>query len=567
MVPRRARGSDLAYPRPTVNPESPTGDTPATLQARLEDAEGDPSGAVGEPAIGDPAGLLHHLDVSGHFHRDSRVGRLFHRGMVSLRENEPADSLHVSVDGNRLAAHVDAVSPLTRGEGGASTYSVRRALRHNLAGMAQDLLWLLRGRQGDHRCELNCLWIPRERARARGELELLDPATGSWSVQMEARVAGSLDADRLRAALDVAVARGACDLTVAECDDDAGLHAARTALLHEPAAADADPPMRACLARHRDGDVLMLGLNHAASDGFGALQVLRSIARAYAGDDAGPPLDFLSTRDLPVRPAATHTSRAMRLYKRVVERLRDTRDQPVRLAEDGPGDDAGCGYHLVALAAEETRRATGLEHGRANTDVLMAALHLAIDGWDEQRGVGGRRIGVLVHADLRPDEWRYDPVANFSVTARVSTAPADRATPASTFETVSAEIARNKRMRTGVALIAALARANLLALWAKQSIIVLAPLTGNHLVDTTVLCNLGWLDETPSFGPDAGETCALWFSAPARAPLSLSLGAVTVDGRLHLTFRYPHRLLSRDAARRFADSYVEQLRLVGDSRA
>jgi hypothetical protein len=32
--------------------------------------------------------------------------------------------------------------------------------------MVQDLGWLLRGREGDHRCELNCEWVAGE---AQGE--------------------------------------------------------------------------------------------------------------------------------------------------------------------------------------------------------------------------------------------------------------------------------------------------------------------------------------------------------------------------------------------------------------
>jgi NRPS condensation-like uncharacterized protein len=340
---------------------------------------------------------------------------------------------------------------------------------------------------------------------------------------------------------------------------------ARADLSQAPARADDHPPLRACLARHGDGDVLMLGLNHAASDGFGALQVMRTIARAYAGDGSTPQLDFLATRELPVRPAPGFTSAPARAYRRAVERMRDTRERPARLAEDDPGDDVGCGYHLVSLTAAETRGAVGVEPGRANTDVLLAALHLAIEDWNDRHGSGGRSIAVLVQADLRPPEWREAPIANFSVVARVSTTPRDRSSPASTLETISAEIARNKRMRTGVALIAALERSRLLGLWAKQSVIVLAPLTGN-LIDTTVLCNLGSLDEAPSFGPDAGEAVELWFSTPARAPLSLCLGAVTVGGRLHLSFRYPHRLLGPGAARRFADCYVEHLRQVGEAR-
>jgi hypothetical protein len=75
------------------------------------------------------------------------------------------------------------------------------------------------------------------------------------------------------------------------------------------------------------------------------------------------------------------------------------------------------------------------------------------------------------------------------------------------------------------------------------------------------------MDEAPSFGPDAGETLELWFSTPARTPGSLCIGPVTVGGRLHLTFRYPHRLFGPDAARRFADVYVEQLRSVAAARS
>jgi NRPS condensation-like uncharacterized protein len=99
----------------------------------------------------------------------------------------------------------------------------------------------------------------------------------------------------------------------------------------------------------------------------------------------------------------------------------------------------------------------------------------------------------------------------------------------------------------------------LLPLWAKQSLIVLQPLTRNRLIDTAMLSNVGVLDEVPSFGPDAGETVDVWFSAPSRAARSVCIGAVTVAGRLHLVFRYPHRVFGPDAARRFAACYQAQL--------
>lgn len=122
--------------------------------------------------------------------------------------------------------------------------------------------------------------------------------------------------------------------------------------------------------------------------------------------------------------------------------------------------------------------------------------------------------------------------------------------------------AQHADARTGIALIAALERTGILALWAKQSSVVLEPLTANHLIDTALLCCLDPLGEAPQFGAGAGETLELWFSSPSRSPLSLCIGAATVGDRLHLTFRYPHRLFGREGARRFADCYLVQLRNV-----
>lgn len=82
-----------------------------------------------------------------------------------------------------------------------------------------------------------------------------------------------------------------------------------------------------------------------------------------------------------------------------------------------------------------------------------------------------------------------------------------------------------------------------------------------------MLANIGVLNEPVTFGPEAGQTEEMWFSAPSRAPRSLCIGAVTVAGRLHLVVRYPHRLFGPDAARRFAECYRAQLLLVSAGRA
>jgi NRPS condensation-like uncharacterized protein len=317
-----------------------------------------------------------------------------------------------------------------------------------------------------------------------------------------------------------------------------------------------------CLARHGDGDVVMLNLNHAAADAAGALRVLERIARAYAGDaEPAAPLQFLASRDLPVRPAAPSSSLLSRAHARVVERLRDALSRPVGLTPEQPADEPGYGFHLVTLSAADTARVLD---ARAPGDLLMTAMHLAIGDWNRTHGTRGGRVGVLVPADLRPEDWQPDTIGNFSVTSRVSTRRRERAKPASALKAVAAQAARNKRTRTGIALIAGLQRAGMLAFWAKQSVVVITPLKTNSHVDAAILCSGGSVPDAPHFGSDAGETKQLWFSTPARSPSSLCLGYVTAGGRLHLTFRYPHRLFDADAARRFAAGFVEQLRLAAD---
>ena len=119
----------------------------------------------------------------------------------------------------------------------------------------------------------------------------------------------------------------------------------------------------------------------------------------------------------------------------------------------------------------------------------------------------------------------------------------------------------------GTPLLELLNKTKSLPLWVKRATVVLMPLTGNRLVDTAMLSNLGALAEPPSFGPDAGPTVEVWFSPPARMPLSFTVGAVTVGGRLHLTFRYQHGQFDDEAARLFAGRYLHELAALFDDPA
>ncbi len=535
-----------------------------TIQARLKEAWSAVA-PLDQPTIADPVAFFRRLVASGRFHRDSGFGRIYHPGSISLRENSPTDSLHIVIHGDHISAHVDRVSPLGARPDEPTRYSFRRAAVHNVVGAAQDVVRLLRGRMGDHRSHLDCAWL-WDGDGAVDPGDLLDPS--AWSVHLETRVTGSLDDGRMQEALDTVLGRRPAEhdvLRVVRCPDDRSLDEVRAELLSEPVPMTEWPPLRARLARRPDGDVLLLNVNHGASDGFSALRVLEALAEAYR-EGSGPSLDFLAVNDIPVRPTSAPVSALLARWRTIVEALRDRLARPARLAPDQPEDEPGYGFHFIQLSVADTRRVANVHRQGTARNVLLAGLHLAIGEWNLAHGAPGRRVGVLVPVDLRPDEWRDDLVGNFCVTARISTSRRHRSGQRAALKAITAQKVRNKRFRTGVALLAALERNGLLPLWAKQSLVVLQPLTRNREVDTAMLANVGWLTTAPSFGEEAGETTDVWFSLPARSPNSLCIGAVIAAGKLHLTFRYPHRLFDAGAAKRFAESFVDHIVSVAERR-
>jgi len=84
------------------------------------------------------------LERTGRFHRDTGVGRIFHPGKVSFRELTPTDSLHIVIDGRRLMAHVDRISPVERRRDGSIGYSWTRVVAHNVSGVRGEVSRLFR---------------------------------------------------------------------------------------------------------------------------------------------------------------------------------------------------------------------------------------------------------------------------------------------------------------------------------------------------------------------------------------------------------------------------------------
>ena len=115
------------------------------------EADGEPArrGATHRFTTEDPAGLLRELEESGRFRRDTRLGAVFHRGKVSLREVSPSHSLHITVGkGNEVTAHVDRYSPLASSQPEQlARYALHRVAAHNVAGLAAELVRLIPGRR------------------------------------------------------------------------------------------------------------------------------------------------------------------------------------------------------------------------------------------------------------------------------------------------------------------------------------------------------------------------------------------------------------------------------------
>jgi NRPS condensation-like uncharacterized protein len=405
-------------------------------------------------------------------------------------------------------------------------------------------------------------------------VHLLDTPAEPWSIQLEVRVAGVIDEDRLRAAVPPALARhpmsrakllparrtdkrwtwaitGAPELDplrVLDCADDVELSEVRSELHSLSVPLAESPPLRLRLCHHPLGDVLMINANHAAFDGFGALQVLQSIAKAYIDEqEPDPDVRLPEARRVDDLTRATSRTERARRVRALMDKARDLATPPARLAPQGGSDRPGYGIHQVSIPVPAKPEECTLN------DLLLGALNLAIAGWNIEQGTACRRISVLMPVNLRPPEWKTEVVTNFVSETRVSTTPANRRTPQALLRAIAARTTRIKEGESA-ALMELLSKTSRLPLWMKQPLSPFLWITGNRLVDTAVLSNLGALDdgELPDFGPDAGDVVGVWFSAPARMPCGLSLGAVSAAGA-----RYP--LWGPAAAAAFADRFVIEL--------
>jgi NRPS condensation-like uncharacterized protein len=406
----------------------------------------------------------------------------------------------------------------------------------------------------------------------------LDRDTEPWTVHLEIRVEGRIDASRLRTAVQAAAGRhpiararlanrrptdvryqweiadelDEIELAEVDCTDPADLSGARERLLSRTPSLERHGPFSLLLAHDHDGDVIALNLHHAAGDGLAALRLMGSIARGYGGeDDPLPPVDPLAVRDVGALSAAGSLKERIARGRAALEYLARGVSAPARLASDSDGDRPGYGFEQMKFEPDEVERIIERRVGGATVnDVLLGGLGLAIRRWNEQHEEQTGAVYLMMPINLRPPEWQYEVVGNFASYVSVRLASGDHA---SLDKAVAAAADSTRRIKEGgiAGLIVDLFGApTLLPTGLKRRMQDLIPLTGNLVVDTAVLSNLGRVDSVPHLG-DAGPVREVWFSPPGRMPLGASLGVVTLGGRMFVTLRYRHTLFSSDAAASF----------------
>jgi NRPS condensation-like uncharacterized protein len=168
-----------------------------------------------------------------------------------------------------------------------------------------------------------------------------------------------------------------------------------------------------------------------------------------------------------------------------------------------------------------------------------------------------------VPADARPPGGG-DALGNLSRLCTVTAGPAGPAGPgtpggAGLLAAVAAQT-REAKTHAGPLVspaLAALAKVPLPVTVKRRLVRLAVRRLGRLAADTSLLTNLGNITSPPRFG--SLTPARMWFSTSAHMPRGLSVGAITVDGRLQLCFRYRRALLDDAAAGEFAAEYAAVL--------
>ncbi len=414
-------------------------------------------------------------------------------------------------------------------------------------------------------------------------LDLTDSARYPVNVHIEAKAPGTLDADKMRAAVRAAVdahplararkvvpqqrdkqlyweiteAPGIDPFMVAEGGDKAGVSLARNQFLSTQVPLHESPPLRVLLVRGDSGDHLILNVSHAAADGIGTLRFLRSILRAYNGeaDDTGT-MDPLLARDLDALYSPDNRAEKIKRFKSFAAALKTQMTEPTGVTAAGEDDRIAYGCHHLTLEVDDVAQLNPKKYidGTFN-DLLVAAMHRTVDIWNDSHGDESTLVRVLSPVNLRPREWWFEVFGNFAMSFATNTESEQREDPAALLASVIEQSRVAKEEDFAESMLLGLGLNTRLPVWMKN--LMFQGSNDTHTASAT-LTNAGRITEPLSFGSD-GDALEIWMSPPAVMPDGVGLGVTNYNGKLHLSFRHSYELFDDQAAAEFAEMFHQSL--------
>jgi arabinofuranan 3-O-arabinosyltransferase len=350
---------------------------------------------------------------------------------------------------------------------------------------------------------------------------------------------------------------------VAWADEDNLAHQ-RMRFLSAAPPLDSSPPVRLLLASGPGEDCLILNAHHAALDGISCLELVRGIARHYSHSGA-PATPAAPVPANGARPATGPRQRARAGGARAGGLLPRPAARIAAEARPAEADQVGYGFRLITCERVPRLPHTGNEPHATVNDLLITALILAIGRWNASHGRSPGRIRITMPVNSR-EAGQAGAAGNLSRLTAITAQPPHASPSSSTRDDVRALVAdvaaQTLATKAGSGpQVDPLSRA-LTAAWCpaavKHRLLRLALRTAGPLIcDTSLVTNLGIVADPLRFGPAAASH--MWFSTSAHMPRGLSVGAITLGGRLHLCLRYRHALFSEPAAARFAETYSAAL--------
>ena len=299
-----------------------------------------------------------------------------------------------------------------------------------------------------------------------------------------------------------------------------GVADARDQFFSRPFALTTDGPLRVLLLREPTRDRVLVSASHVATDGAGAVRFLRSIDRAYRNEpDPVPAGDALVQRDLSRQLARSNPVDRLRRLAQSAALLRGAVDPPTRMASGGGQPGPGYGLVVDRLGSDDTAAliATAAGHGATVNDLLICAMHLAVEAWNTEHQAPCGRISVMMPMDLRPTERRGEVLGNLSLMVPVTASADERRSLATLRDSVMDQTRDAKTSGRAVALVEAMAIGSRLSIRARRALHG-AVSGSDRLTDTTVLSNLGRLADPPQLGREPSEDSGVWFSPPCGMP-------------------------------------------------